>query len=488
MRAGFRAKFNPELELKRGGQRTISTLPIRSSIWSLSPLSVRMTPHDFLRLYDPSWSSFERVGSASSLRIEEGDCVGVVLFNLGGPESLEDVEPFLYNLLMDPSFLDLPVGKRSRHWLAKSGAYIRARALRERYEMIGGGSPLTRLAREQAQSLQVHLTSRYGQSSGVEFRVYSAMRYAHPSMEEVAAQMDADGVDKIVLLPSYPQFSVPTTGSALAYWAALGEADERPSQPTTVVPEYAVNPKYLQAVSERIDQALQRFPRSVRNEVVLVFSAHDTVLQSRTQRGDPYCCHVHSTVEQIMGLRNRDRPSYTAFQSMIGPNSWLSPSTPDTIKTLAEQGRRSVLVVPISFVTDHVNTSYDLDIDVRTQAEAQGIDHFEVTAGLNTHPLYIEALGEATIAQLNLPVDVNQLRFGGDGQSRDYPLRPYHQCPRYEINGRSTSCPDCGSQKGARRWSFADPSDEPEVSSDPSSTPADAPVTRGQEPQSNGDS
>jgi ferrochelatase len=444
-----------------------------------------MTPHDFLRLYDPSWSSFEDVGSESLLRVEEEDCVGVVLCNLGGPESLEDVEPFLYNLLMDPFFFDVPVGGRSRHWLAKSVAYVRSRTLRERYEMIGGGSPLTRLTREQAQSLQGHLTSRYGQSTEVEFRTYSAMRYGYPSMEEAAVQMEADGVDKVVLLPAYPQFSTLTTGSALAYWTALAAADERSTWPTTVVPEYAANPKYVQAVSERIDQALQRFPRSVREDVALVFSAHDTVFQSRDQRENPYCCHVHSTVEQVMRLRNRDRPFHTAFQSMMGPNSWLSPSTPDTIKTLAEQGQRSVLVVPISFVTDHVNTSYELDIAVRGQAEAQGIDHFEVTAGLNTHPLYIEALGEATIAQLDLPVNTNQLRFGGDGQSRVYPLRPYHQRPRLDLNGPPIPCPDCGARQGARRWTLPDRLAEPKAPSDPSSRRSDPPVT--QESESGGE-
>lgn len=447
-----------------------------------------MSPHDFLRLYDPSWSSLGDVGSESLLRVEEGDCVGVVLFNLGGPESLDDVESFLYNLLMDPLFFDVPVEGRSRHWLATSGAYVMARSLRERYEMIGGGSPLTRLAREQARAVQGHLDSRYGDPAKVEFRTYSAMRYGSPSMEKVAAQMDADGVDKVVLLPSYPQFSSSTTGTALAYWMALAAADERATRPTAVVPEYATNPKYVQAVSERIDQALQRFPRSVRGDAAIVFSAHDTVFRSRGQREDPYCCHVHATVEQVMRLRNRDRSHQTAFQSMMGPNSWLSPSTPDTIKTLAEQGQRSVLVVPISFVTDHVNTSYELDIAVRGEAEAHGIDHFEVTAGLNTHPLYIEALGEAAIAQLDLPVDVNQLRFGGDGQSLDYPLRPYHRRPRQAVNGQSTPCPDCGSTAGARRWTLSDRSPEPKVPSGSSSTHSDAPVTRESEAPSDDDS
>ncbi len=392
--------------------------------------------------------------------------MGVVLFNSGGPESLDDVEPFLYNLLMDPAVFSLPVGGRLRHWLATSIASVRAGTLRDRYEVIGGGSPLTRLAREQAEALQGHLNDCYGEPIGVDFRTYPAMRYWHPFGEEAAAQMDDEGVDKVVLLPSYPQYSTATTGSALAYWAALADADERPSWPTTAVEGFAANPKYVRAVSERIDEALQRFPQSVRDEVVLVFSAHDTALQARGAQDIPYCCLAHSTVEQVMRLRDQDRPFHASFQSMIGPNRWLSPSTPETLKKLADHGHESVLIVPISLVTEHINTSYELDIQVRARAEMHGINHFEVTAGLNTHPLFIEALGEATAAQLDLPVDVDQLRHGGDGHSHTYPLRSLHRLPRHDLHGDSGQCPSCGGTTGARRWTVPEWADEPEVSSE----------------------
>jgi ferrochelatase len=155
---------------------------------------------------------------------------------------------------------------------------------------------------------------------------------------------------------------------------------------------------------------------------------------------------------------------------MMGPNRWLSPAAPDTITTLADQGCRSLLVVPISFVTDHVNTSYDLDIAVRAEAEARGIDHFEVTSGLNTHPLFIEALGEATIAQLRLPVDINQRRTGDNGRSKTYPLRPYQQLPRHDLNGQLTHCPDCGAEDGARRWTHSGRSSD--LESRPASSPS----------------
>ncbi len=434
-----------------------------------------MTPLDFLRASNSDPRTLLSEYSVSPLQIEDGDCVGVVLFSLGGPASLEDVEPFLYNLLMDPAFLDLPVGGRLRHWLAKMGAYTRAETLQERYEMVGGGSPLTRLVEEQAEALQRHLDDRYGEFMGINFQTYPAMRYWHPFGEEAAAQMADDGVDKVVLLPLYPQYSTPTTGSALAYWQALADAGERPTWPTTAVVEYAANPKYVQAVSERIDEALQRFPQSVRDEVVLVFNAHDTVFPTRHQREDSYCCLVHSTVEQVMRFRDRDRLFHTAFQSVIGPNRWLSPSIPDALMTLADRGQRAVLVVPITFVTDHINTSYGLDVELRSEVKAQGIDHFEVTAGLNTHPLFIGALGEATVAQLDPPVDVNQSRVGGNGRSPTYPLHPLHQLPSYDLNRDAPECPDCGRTAGARKWTCTTEATEPDVPSDQMASPPDDP-------------
>ena len=244
---------------------------------------------------------------------------------------------------------------------------------------------------------------------------------------------------------------------------------QRPSWPTTAVKEYAANPKYVQAVSERIDEALQRFPQEVQDDVVLVFSAADTALQSRGEREDSYCCLVHSTVERVMQLRGDERPVRTAFQSMMGPSRWVSPSTPETLKTLAEDGHSAVLVVPISFVTDHINTSYELDVEARAEAEVNGINHFEVTAGLNTHPLFIEALGEATVAQLELPIDVNQLRLGGNGHSQAYPLRPLCQLPRHNLDGASFCCPDCGRSTGARLWTHPERPGPPEA---PSERPA----------------
>jgi ferrochelatase len=412
-----------------------------------------MTPREFLRTY-----RFDRrvvdggYYPSAPLDVEEGETVGVVMMNLGGPRSLEEVRPFLYNLYMDPAAVELPVGGRVRDWLCRAAARIRARSARTDYELIGGSSPINRLTREQAQALEDHLCETYGVQTGVTFRTYTAMRYWHPSSEQAAAAMKNDGVDKVVLLPLYPHYSKTTTGSSMAYWNALDTRGAIPPWPTTIVKEYAANPKYVQALSERIDEGLQRFPRDVRSDVRLIFSAHGAPLRDATDRHDPYCCLVHATVDQVMHQREDDRPFHTAFRSRVGWAERLSPSTSDILESVRGEGARAVLVVPVAFLTDHLKTSYELDVEVREEAEAMGIRHYEVTSGLNAHPLLIEALGEATASQLRLPIDVNQLRHGGDGIRHDYPLRPLDTLPRYASEVRSVRCAHCPCVAEARCW------------------------------------
>jgi ferrochelatase len=186
----------------------------------------------------------------------------------------------------------------------------------------------------------------------------------------------------------------------------------------------------------------------------LLFSAHGTPLKEMTERRDPYCCLVHSTVEQVMRYRGFDRPFDSAFQSKVGPVNWLAPSTPDKLEELANAGHTQVLVVPVAFVTDHIETSYELDIEIREEAEEFGIEHYEVTSGLNSHPLFIQALMEATVAQLDLPDDIKRPSAAGDGvpAQHPYPLRPLDQLPRHSAEKRDTRCPQCDCITEARCW------------------------------------
>jgi ferrochelatase len=225
---------------------------------------------------------------------------------------------------------------------------------------------------------------------------------------------------------------------------------------------------------------LQRFERAVRPDVQLLFSAHGTPLKEMKERRDPYCCLVHSTVDQLMKRRGHDRPYHVAFQSKVGPAEWLTPSTLDKIDELAEQGRRALLVVPIAFVTDHIETSYELDIEAREEAEDAGVRHFEVTSGLNSHPLFIEALAEATVAQIQCPqhggapVSVNGTS-GGNGRAASengmpeqavaenghapggYRLQSLDQMPRYAAARRQVRCHQCECITEARCWTAEPP-------------------------------
>ncbi len=405
-----------------------------------------MDAREFLRHY----SYDERIITGKyfpdeSLAIEKGDTIGIVLLNLGGPNRLADIEGFLYNLFMDPAIIDLPLGGIFRHWLCSLIASKRSRKVAVDYEKIGGGSPINRLTQGQRDALELKLNQDYGTRSGVKFRVYVAMRYWHPMSEEAAAQMKKDGVTKVVLLPLYPHYSKTTTGSSLVFWWLLEQQGEIPKWPTTYLYEYSTHPKFVAAISARIEEGLLEFPVERRDQVHLLFSAHGTPLYEMKKRRDPYCCLIHSTVQQVMSLRKSDRPHHISFQSKVGPAEWLTPSTPDKLRELAEQGVEDVLVIPVAFVTDHIETAYELDIQIREEAEKAGIKNYRVTGGLNSHPYFIEALAEATMSRLRFP------ESSRNGASVDHA-----QLAKFTAAERTCRCHQCEHITEALHWHSAE--------------------------------
>ena len=169
------------------------------------------------------------------------------------------------------------------------------------------------------------------------------------------------------------------------------------------------------------------------------------------KRRDPYCCLSHSTVQQVMNLRQsrgENRPFHVAFQSKVGPAEWLTPSTPDKLEELAKEGHTAILVIPVAFVTDHVETAYELDIEVREEAHEFGIEHYEVTSGLNCHPLFIDALAESVAAQI-APARTTDAQ--GDGAAVDFPA-PIATLPRHKQVDRTTRCHQCERICEAHRW------------------------------------
>ena len=311
--------------------------------------------------------------------------VGVVLFQLGGPDSLEAIEPFLYNLFSDPDIIDFPLARIARQPLARLIAANRAKKVRHHYAAICGRSPIRELTRRQAEALERELRAAF------DARVVVAMRYWHPLTEEAIRRLEAERVDELVLLPLYPQYSSTTTGSSLKEWNRRLQDGGRglARVPAHVIRHFYQHPGYLDSLVEGINNALKRFERPER--VHLVFSAHNVPV-SVIQAGDPYQAQIESAVKLALERGGWRLPSCLCYQSKVGGARWLEPSLDQTIEELAAAGAGQLLVVPIAFVSDHVETLSEINIEAREKAGRCGVEQFEMMPGLNDSPTFIRAL------------------------------------------------------------------------------------------------
>ncbi|NET06598.1 MAG: ferrochelatase [Symploca sp. SIO2B6] len=322
--------------------------------------------------------------------------VGILLLNLGGPDGLEDVRPFLYNLFSDPEIIRLPFS-----WLQSPLAWFistrRTKTSQENYRQIGGGSPLRQITEAQADALREQLQQR-----GQEVSVYIGMRYWHPFTEEAIAQIKRDQIERLVIFPLYPQFSISTSGSSFRLLEKLWEEDPSLSRiEHTVIPCWYQQPGYLQAMAHLIAQELDEFPNP--EQAHLFFSAHGVPLSYVTEAGDPYQEEIEDCTALIVQTLKRPNDHTLAYQSRVGPVEWLKPYTEDAIVELAQQGIKDLLVVPISFVSEHIETLQEIDIEYREIAEESGIENFRRVPALNTHPVFIEALATLVVEALNAP-------------------------------------------------------------------------------------
>jgi protoporphyrin/coproporphyrin ferrochelatase len=308
--------------------------------------------------------------------------IGVVLFQLGGPDTLEAIEPFLFNLFCDPDIIDFPFARIGRKPLAKLISSTRARRVQHHYAVIGGASPIRRFTEQQARALQLKL-----RNSGRDARCFVAMRYWHPFTAEAIEHLRAAQCDEVVLLPLYPHYSSTTTGSSLNEWQRLF----RDEIPVHCVGPFYRHELYLEALAERVEEALARFPEPERAEIV--FSAHSVPL-TVIEKGDPYQRQIEESVELLMQYGGWPNYYRLCYQSKVGASKWLQPSLHRTLRDLAAERIREVCVVPISFVSDHVETLGEIDHTARAKAKALGIERFEMTAGLNDSPTFIAALAE----------------------------------------------------------------------------------------------
>jgi ferrochelatase len=308
--------------------------------------------------------------------------LGVVLFQLGGPDSLESIEPFLYNLFCDPDIIDFPFAQVARKPLARLISMRRAKYVAQHYAHIGGKSPILENTARQAAALEGELRK------SLDARVVVAMRYWKPFTAEAIRQLEEFAPNELVLLPLYPQYSKTTTGSSLNEWSRQFHPDEwRPR--VHVIEQFHEDPDYLKSLIETVNQSMGEFADPC--DVDVIFSAHSVPI-AVIESGDPYQWQVEHTVELVWQQGGWPARRHLCYQSKVGASKWLAPSVHETLRRVAAEHRRHVLVVPISFVSDHVETLYELDIESREEALGLGIDDYRMTPGLNDSPSFIQAL------------------------------------------------------------------------------------------------
>lgn len=317
--------------------------------------------------------------------------VGVLLLNLGGPERIEDVGPFLYNLFADPEIIRLPTPllQKPLAWLIST---LRSNKSKEAYRAIGGGSPLRRITEQQARELQSELRQR-----GVQATTYVAMRYWHPFTESAVDDIKADSVDEVVVLPLYPHFSISTSGSSFRELQRLRQADPAFSKlPIRCIRSWYDHPGYVLAMAELIAAGVRSCHDPASAHVF--FSAHGVPKSYVEEAGDPYqqeieACStlVMAKLEELLGHGN---PHTLAYQSRVGPVEWLKPYTDEALVRLGEEGVQELVVVPISFVSEHIETLEEIDIEYREIATEAGISNFVRVPALDTYPTFIKGLAD----------------------------------------------------------------------------------------------
>lgn len=309
--------------------------------------------------------------------------LAVVLFNLGGPDSLQAVEPFLRNLFSDPAILSVPSLVRGP--LARLIARRRAPVARAIYEKLGGSSPIVRETRAQATALDKVLGDR-----GVDAKSFIAMRCWHPFSDEAAKAVRQWGADAIVLLPLYPQFSTATTASSLADWDRAARAASL-ALPTVRICCYPDEAGFVSAAATLIQDTLTR--RRDRVSYRLLLSAHG--LPKRTiARGDPYQWQVERSARAIVDRLGIDGLDWVVcYQSRVGPLQWIGPGTDAEIRRAGAEGK-GVVVAPIAFVSEHSETLVELDMEYAHLANRVGVPDYLRVPTVSAHPVFIAALAD----------------------------------------------------------------------------------------------
>jgi ferrochelatase len=313
---------------------------------------------------------------------------GIVMMNLGGPATLDEVEPFLLELFADREIIQLPF----QSWLGPYIARRRAPRVRGLYASIGGGSPILRYTRAQGQGMVERLDRLSPATAPHGF--YVAFRYVRPRSEDALHAMAEDGVERAVAFTQYPQFSCSTTGSSLnELWRAAERTGLSDAFEWSIIDRWPVHEGFIASMADTVREGLEQFEPGVRDEVLLLFSAHSLPLDV-IDRGDAYPQEIGASVQAVVERLARPNPYLLAYQSDVGPVRWLGPSTERVIRRLGARGQKYLLVIPIAFTSDHIETLSELDREYGEVAHQAGITHYKRTPALNDRPAFMDALAD----------------------------------------------------------------------------------------------
>ncbi|KAK2723518.1 ferrochelatase, mitochondrial-like [Artemia franciscana] len=320
---------------------------------------------------------------------------GILMLNMGGPNNLEEVGDFLRRLFEDRDIIQMPL----QSFLGPIIAKRRTPAIQERYNMIGGGSPIQKWTRRQGELMCQILDKVCPETAP--HKPYVGFRYAHPLTEDTLEEMETDGVQNAVAFTQYPQYSCTTTGSSLnAIYQHYASKNKETKMRWSFIDRWGTNEFLVKAFAELVKAELQKFPEDIRSDVVILFSAHSLPMKT-VSRGDPYPAEVGATVNLVMKELDYSNGYRLVWQSKVGPVPWLEPATDKAIEALVKRGRKHLLLVPIAFTSDHIETLHELDIEYGDElAKKVGVETYRRVPSLNDHPIFIKSIADVVSKHL----------------------------------------------------------------------------------------
>uniref|UniRef100_A0A673IRG1 Ferrochelatase, mitochondrial n=1 Tax=Sinocyclocheilus rhinocerous TaxID=307959 RepID=A0A673IRG1_9TELE len=323
---------------------------------------------------------------------------GILMLNMGGPEKLEDVHDFLLRLFMDTDLMQLPVQNKLGPFIAKR----RTPKIQEQYSKIGGGSPIKAWTTMQGEGMVKLLDEMCPETAPHKF--YIGFRYVHPLTEEAIEQMEKDGVERALAFTQYPQYSCSTTGSSLnAIYRYYSSRSDRPKMRWSVIDRWPTHPLLIEVTHTHTHPLLIEVTHTHTHPLLIEVTHTHThpLLIEVVNRGDPYPQEVGATVQRVMDRLGHCNPYRLVWQSKVGPMAWLGPQTDEVIKGLCQRGKKNLLLVPIAFTSDHIETLHELDIEYsQILGEECGVENIRRAESLNGNPLFFRALADLVQSHL----------------------------------------------------------------------------------------